>query len=139
MLRFKCVMPMSFQLIELCCRGLRAATFIGSGMSGLFPVIHMLFIGLEGNWISAQYILLMGFLYVPLHVLDFMLSSTHASAATSLAHSCSHFGFLRFIFLAVMIFGSILTNGCTFASLPQRSFIGWVFWSCSRYGCRRLV
>lgn len=45
-------------------RGLRAATFIGSGMSGLFPVIHMLFIGLEGNWISAQYILLMGFLYV---------------------------------------------------------------------------
>jgi hypothetical protein len=34
-------------------------------MSGLFPVVHMLFIGLEGNWISAQYILLMGFLYVP--------------------------------------------------------------------------
>ncbi len=45
------------------CRALRAATFIGSGMSGLLPVVHMLYIGLEGNWISVQYILLMGFLY----------------------------------------------------------------------------
>lgn len=45
-------------------RGLRAGTFIGSGMSGIFPVVHMVYIGLDGNWISAQYILLMGFLYV---------------------------------------------------------------------------
>ena len=40
-------------------------------MSGLIPVIHMLNIGLDGNWISAQYILLMGFLYVSLPALDF--------------------------------------------------------------------
>jgi hypothetical protein len=45
------------------CRGLRASTFVGSGMSGVFPVVHMLYIGLEGNWISLQYISLMGFLY----------------------------------------------------------------------------
>ena len=45
-----------------CLRGLRAATFIGSGMSGLVPVVHMVNIGLDGNWISAQYISLMGFL-----------------------------------------------------------------------------
>ena len=49
-------------IVHLRCRGLRACTFIGSGMSGLFPVIHMVYIGLDGNWISAQYILLMGFL-----------------------------------------------------------------------------
>lgn len=49
------------------CRGLRAATFIASGMSGLLPVVHMLNIGLDGSWISVQYILLMGFLYAQLH------------------------------------------------------------------------
>jgi hypothetical protein len=48
--------------VDLRCRGLRAGTFIGSGMSGIFPVVHMVYIGLDGNWISAQYILLMGFL-----------------------------------------------------------------------------
>jgi hypothetical protein len=64
-------LPLSPPPSSAYCRGLRAATFIGSGMSGLIPVIHMLNIGLDGNWISAQYILLMGFLYVSLPALDF--------------------------------------------------------------------